>query len=225
MSNPRTNQAVSAADSSSLSGPEGGSASANDGVDEASTQSGSSAPDNEQPLPLDVVYGILKNHRRRLVLRYLDEVSETSTLGELAEYIGSIENNKPVESLSSSERKRVYVGLYQGHLPRLDEADVIDFNSDRGTVVAGDNAEYLLEYLADDAEPTRNWSPYYLALAGIGGVAFVTQQLVYQSAFLSALVIGVMVGLFANMALEHAYRSQLVALPALFHREATSESS
>lgn len=225
MSNSRPNQAGTAVDNSSLSNTASGSVSASDGVEEAATQSGSSASENEQPLPLDVVYGILKNHRRRLVLRYLDEVSERSTLGDLAEYIGSIENDKPVEALSSSERKRVYVGLYQGHLPRLDEANVIDFNSDRGTVVAGDNAEYLLEYLADDAEPTQNWSPYYLALAGIGGVAFVTQQLVYPSGFLSALIMGIMVGLFANMALEHAYRSTLVTLPALVRRRATRDSS
>ena len=98
---------------------------------------------SEQELPLDVTFEILKNRRRRLVLDYLREADETVRIGELAEHIAAIENDIPVQQLNSQQRKRVYIGLYQCHLPKMDDAGVVDFNQDRGLVDltdAGDTA-------------------------------------------------------------------------------------
>lgn len=153
-----------------------------------------------QPLPLDVVFGLLKNYRRRLVLRYIHAESDTSTLSELAEYVAAIENDKDVDALSSSERKRVYVGLYQGHLPRLDETDVIDFDADRGTVVAAENADYLLEYLDWDDAPSRDWPRTYLAILLAGGGVFLLQRTLFSSGVLSAILVGVLLGVIGSLA-------------------------
>jgi len=38
------------------------------------------------------------------------------------------------EKLTSRERKRVYVGLYQCHLPKMDGVGVIEFDKNRGTI-------------------------------------------------------------------------------------------
>jgi len=48
------------------------------------------------PLSLDLVFEVLKNERRRRVLKYLSESSsETVSLSDLAEHIAAIENDKP----------------------------------------------------------------------------------------------------------------------------------
>lgn len=104
-------------------------------------------PATDDALPLDIVFDILSNRRRRIILDVLASEDEPTTLGALAELIASIENGKPEASLSSKERKRVYICLLQSHLPKMDDADVIDYDEDRKTVGAGDNLESVVRYL------------------------------------------------------------------------------
>lgn len=175
------------------------------------------AADRDEPLPLDVVFGILKNRRRRLVLKHLVEESATSTLSDLAERIAAVENNKSENALSSSERKRVYVCLYQCHLPKMDDADVIDFDDNRGSVELADNVNALTQYLdvEDDEEATRDWPSYYVTLSVVGGGVFIAQRLLLPSDVLSGIIMGVLVGLFFNVALEHAYKHDVLQPNAL----------
>lgn len=175
---------------------------------EARADSTATGPDT---LPMDVVFDILKNRRRRLVIRYLAEESASTTLSDLAEHIAALENDKPVGSLSSAERKRVYVSLYQSHLPKMDDADVIDFDSDRGTVERDDDVDRFVEFIdVDLSEGERDWPRYYLALAGLGVVAFVGQQAFLPISPLTGVLIGVLLGLFVNLALEHAFQRGLL---------------
>lgn len=122
-------------------------------------------------LPLDVIFDILKNQRRRHVVRYLKR-HNTATLSDLAEHVAALENEKEVKNLTSSERKRVYVGLYQCHLPRMDDAGIVEFDSDRGTIELNRCAEQLDAYLIDEHEPSRQWSVFYLGIALMGGVGY-----------------------------------------------------
>lgn len=169
-------------------------------------------PDPEAELPLDVVFDILKNQRRRLVLRYLIEVTPTTTLSDLAEHIAALENGKSEDSLTSSERKRVYVCLYQCHLPKLDDAGVVEFENDRGTVELAGNTDQLTPYLdLGEDDPMTEWPKYYAVLAVIGGGLFVAQQLLYPSPVLSGVIMGVLMGLFINLALEHAYNRGILS--------------
>lgn len=125
---------------------------------EESTTNGSrwtpDQPESGFELPYDVVFGLLSNERRRIALRHLVEVSETTT-GELAEYIASFENDKPVHQLSSTERKRVYICLYQCHLPKMDDAAVINFNQDRGRIERSSNFDQVTRFL----RPEQDVSP------------------------------------------------------------------
>ena len=103
--------------------------------------------DGSDPLPRDVVFELLSAERRRLLLRYLDENGGRTMLGDVAGVIAAAENDLPVEEITSEQRKRVYVGLYQCHLPKLDDANVIDYDSDRGSVVLLEGAEQLFPHI------------------------------------------------------------------------------
>lgn len=92
-----------------------------------------------------MVFDVLSNERRRRTLAKLCVEPET-TLRDLAEHLASIENNKPTSALSSSERKRVYIALYQCHLPKLDDADIITFDYDRKTIERGSNFGQVTGY-------------------------------------------------------------------------------
>ena len=164
--------------------------------------------EQEEPpgsVPLDVVFGILKNERRRLVLKYMAEKGSSTSLSDLAEHIASIENDKPPSELGSQERKRVYVGLYQCHLPRMHDSGAIDFDKNRGTVEPGANIDQFYEYL-DQSEPTpRPWSRYYLAYAAVSA-AVVTSSLLFFQSMTNALFALSIAG-FAVIAILHSSRS------------------
>jgi len=135
-----------------------------------------------EPLSLDLVFEVLKNERRRRVLNYLIDAEETVSLSDLAEHIAAIENGKTELALSSQERKRVYVGLYQCHLPKMDDTDVIDFNGDRGTVALGANAEQLYPFLDAEDEQQRPWPTYYLGHTTLSVALFAAALAVVPSA-------------------------------------------
>lgn len=115
---------------------------------------------------LDEVFDILSSSRRRHVLRRLAEGDGPSSIGELAEHVASIENGKPVSALTSQERKRVYVSLYQAHLPRMADSEVIELD-DRGTVTLGSNADAVHDYLTEfSSADTDAPTPYAIHTGG-----------------------------------------------------------
>lgn len=101
-------------------------------------------------LSKDVVFDILRNERRRRTLGFLRDVGTTS-LSDLAEHVAALENDKPVRDLTSSERKRVYVSLYQCHLQKMADAGVIDYDRSRGVVELRGPASQCFVYM--DIEP------------------------------------------------------------------------
>jgi len=106
-----------------------------------------SGADESPDLSLDVTFEILRNRRRQLVLEFLRERDEMVTIGELAEHIAAIENDTTVRQLNAQQRKRVYIGLYQCHLPKMADVGVIEFNKSRGNISPGEHIEPLYEYL------------------------------------------------------------------------------
>lgn len=115
---------------------------------EAAAEGGTSpATVTGDPLSKDLIFDLLRNWRRRQVLRYLDGADGSARLDELAEHIAAKENDISIQALSSSERKRVYIALYQCHLPKMDDSGVIDYNQARGTVSLRNRAARLYPYL------------------------------------------------------------------------------
>ena len=98
------------------------------------------------------VFELLSADRRQEVLRYLDNTEGKATLSELAEHIASLECDCDQSQLSSQQRKRAYVGLYQCHLPKMADAGVIDYNADRGIVALNERSVRLLNYLYFEEE-------------------------------------------------------------------------
>lgn len=155
------------------------------------TGESSESSSNAKQLSKDVIFEVLKNRRRRDVLEYLQSADGPVTLSELAEQIAAWENDVPVSALNSTQRKRVYVALYQTHLPKMDDVGVIDYDSDRGTIELSENADLLRIYLTDDFRPDDPWYQRYMVLSLLGG------GLLFASRFsgLTTLVSGVVLTL------------------------------
>ncbi|MDG5760912.1 ArsR family transcriptional regulator [Natronococcus sp. A-GB1] len=162
--------------------------------------------DDDGRLSKDVIFELLKNRRRREVLTYLLEADETVTLGELAEQIAAWENDTSVNALSSDQRKRVYVALYQTHLPKMDDAGIVKYDQDRGLITLADNADLLMMYLDTDTHQQDRWDRWYavLSLLGISVVAAATLGLPPLAAVPTMALAGAVVGAFSVLTIVHA---------------------
>jgi len=153
---------------------------------------------------------MLSNQRRRYVLYYLNRHPEAVSLRDLAERIAAWENDVAVDDLEYKQRKRVYTSLHQTHLPKLDEASIVDYDREEGTVVLADRASDLDAYLELVGEHDVPWDGLYLGLTVVTSllvlVAWVGVSPVSELPDL-ALAAGVVV-LFAALAVAHARRAR-----------------
>lgn len=155
-------------------------------------QTGPGGPDGigTQELSDDKMFHLLQNERRRQVIRYLSDVDGTVSMRDIAEQVAAWEHDTSVQALKSDERQRVYIPLYQNHLPKLDEEGVIEYNQSRGTVKRTELADQLEQYLdtgpdtvtasphlppgdevGTDSSP--RWTDAYLGATGVAGMFFI----------------------------------------------------
>jgi DNA primase len=117
---------------------------------QSNTKSGTS-PADPVTLSTDDAFHLLQNARRRAVLRYLLEHEGESqfAMRDIAEQVAAWEHDTTVSQLSSDERQRVYIALYQNHLPKLDDQGIIQYNQPRGVVEPEPRIRLLQPFLED----------------------------------------------------------------------------
>ncbi|WP_225741259.1 DUF7344 domain-containing protein [Halorussus halophilus] len=165
-----------------------------------------------EPLSRDLVFDVLKNRRRRYALHYLRRAEESVQLSELAEQVAAWENGIAIEAISAAERKRVYTALYQSHLPKLDDAGIVDYNQNRGIVELSEAAEQLDVYLDMNTKPSVEWYNWYLGLA-VGGIGLLSAAFLGLPPFSmvgGVLVAALVVVAFAAVAVAHTYHARLL---------------
>lgn len=108
--------------------------------------------ENHLSISKDDLFHLLQNGRRRAVLRYFATRPEQQefNMRTVAEAIAAWENETTVEQLSSDERQRVYIALYQSHLPKLDDYGVIEYNQPRGLIVPTPLTALFEPYLEEE---------------------------------------------------------------------------
>lgn len=104
-------------------------------------------------LSQDVAFDLLSNSRRRKVIREVESTGAPLDLDYLSEVIAMMETGAASrEDVSYRARKRVYVSLYQTHLPKLDDWDVIRFGERNNRVISASNGPGLLAIMNSVSE-------------------------------------------------------------------------
>jgi hypothetical protein len=132
---------------------------------------------NTEPdtLSRDDAFDILSNRRRRYALYYLSSHHDGITLQQLSREIAAWENGVPVESLNKKQQKRVYVSLYQTHIPKLESIGVVEYDDESGEITLTRRADAVTTYLRADQQGDTQWYRYYLGLVGLSfGVFLLT---------------------------------------------------
>ena len=94
------------------------------------------------------VFEALSNERRRCVVRWLLSEERRTNIRALSRQIAAQENDKPVNQVSPTERRRVYNALQQFHLPKLDELGFVRYDLDRGVIESTNSLDNLRPYLS-----------------------------------------------------------------------------
>ncbi|WP_435099566.1 DUF7344 domain-containing protein [Halorubrum sp. N11] len=173
---------MSAGNSGSLSGEQLGS-DPETSTDDVSNldEIGKTSRSNGSSLDKGEIFDLLKNSRRRSIIQYLRAHDGYAELNEVAEHIAADENDITVRELSSDQRKRVYIGLYQCHLPKMDTLGVVEYDKNRGTIELQDSVSQLLKYMDpvdgdgnEEAAPDREWLAPAIAAAVVAVVGLGT---------------------------------------------------
>jgi hypothetical protein len=108
---------------------------------------------------VDTALDLLANQRRRAVLEYLTEAGGTATLTELAVEIATRETRAEPNAISDHadvsprNRRAVRISLHHTHIPKLADADVIDYETETETVTLRDRGRALLDQRDAVSEP------------------------------------------------------------------------
>ena len=126
--------------------------------------------DPSTALSTEDVYQVLSNRRRRYAIHYLKQTDESVDVSTLAEQVAAWENEKSIGELDSQERKRVYISLYQSHLPTLEKRGLVAYDENRGIVELTDSIDDADVYLEVVAGRNIPWSYFYLGLSLVSGL-------------------------------------------------------
>ena len=163
------------------------------------------------PRSKDELFQILSNSRRRYIIYYLSEAGTELSLKELATKIAATETDIPESAVSTEERQRVYISLYQTHLPKLEEAGIASYDDEERTVALTDEIRERGFFWMDAGDDSNEWYRYSLALALLGWalVAGVWLSLPVASAFgWAGVAVVVVVGLSGLAAAQYLRRQE-----------------
>jgi len=115
-----------------------------------------------------VIFEILSSERRRLAIRFLRDSDNGMEVNDIAEYIAEHETGESPPPKDA--RKTVYVSLHQTHLPKMDELNIVSYDTDTKEVSLDDSFRDVAVYM--EVVPRSglqiSWSEYYLAVSLIG---------------------------------------------------------
>lgn len=179
---------------------------------ERSTVVGESAPGDQSVtpppdsrLPQGQVFELLNSRRRRLVLYHLKQHGDGTTVTELSKQVAAVENETDVESLAKQQQKRVYISLYQTHVPKLADAGIIEHDEETGEIRLTGLVREVDPYLAPEARERYPWHLHYLVLAVLSSFLFLLHVagLPLLDALPAAIPGGLVIAAFAISAIVH----------------------
>ncbi|ELZ44474.1 hypothetical protein C464_13295 [Halorubrum coriense DSM 10284] len=115
-----------------------------------------------QEIPETDIHDLLRNERRRQVIKQLQGTVGKTTLRDLAESIAERETGEspPPKNIRNS----VYNSLHQTHLPKLDNSGIVEYESNRKTIRLTENARSVDVYMEVVTPYGITWSEYYSML-------------------------------------------------------------
>lgn len=93
-----------------------------------STEEDSGADSGAISASTDRIFEILSDAERRHALRCLETCQNPVALADLADTVACRKYDEPLSEISPEDVKRVYMQLYYSHVPKLEEAGLVEYD-------------------------------------------------------------------------------------------------
>lgn len=123
------------------------------------------------------LFDIFSNARRRQTVQFLNRQHGSCDLAPLVEQVAAWENDTHVDDVTRTQRRRVYISLYQTHLPMLEDHGIIDWDPEAHRIELEADFELFEPYLGQTTNGDRPWHTFYASLSVIGAVSLLTAWL------------------------------------------------
>ena len=158
------------------------------------------------------LFDVFSNARRRRAVRCLKAQNGSCELATLVEQVAAWENDANPEDVTRAQRRRVYISLYQTHLPMLEDHGIVDWDPDAHTIELLPSERIFEPYLDRDPTTTRPWDAIYasLSVAGVLALGLAGLSIGPVGAGAAPLVaIALSVAVFAVAVVHHTSRRSL----------------
>ena len=113
------------------------------------------------------IHDVLRNDRRRLTIECLREADDGRlSVRELAEQVATLETGQ--DPAPRNKRQSVYVSLHQTHLPKLDQLEIVSYESDAKVVTLEDRIRQIEVYMEIVPRYGLSWGEYYFSVGMLG---------------------------------------------------------
>ena len=126
---------------------------------------------SEHDLTQAELFDVFSNARRRRAVQYLTRRGGSCDLAPLVEQVAAWENDIDPEEVTRTQRRRVYISLYQTHLPMLEEHGIVDWDPDDHAIELIPPEEIFEPYLDHRLEDQRPWHRLYATVTAAGVIA------------------------------------------------------
>ncbi|OVE85978.1 DUF7344 domain-containing protein [Natronolimnobius baerhuensis] len=125
---------------------------------------------SEHELTQAELFDVFSNARRRRAVQYLKQCGGGCDLAPLVEQVAAWENDTDPDEVTRTQRRRVYISLYQTHLPMLEDHGIVDWDPDGHRIELLPSDEVFEPYLDRHLGSDRPWHRLYAAstVAGVG---------------------------------------------------------
>lgn len=126
---------------------------------------------SEDELTQAELFDVFSNARRRMAVKFLNERDGSCALAPLVEQVAAWENDLSPDEVNRAQRRRVYISLYQTHLPMLEAHGIVDWDPEAHAIELLHSGTTFEPYLHRHPEDAREWPLTYGLLALAGTVA------------------------------------------------------
>lgn len=103
----------------------------------------------------DTLFDALADDQRRALLAVLAEVAEPLDVETLAEIVGDHDTTGPDAEFPAADSTRMEIALHHRHLPKLEDAGLVTYDTDAGTVTYEGHPFLRDEWVDPDAAPVE----------------------------------------------------------------------
>ncbi|UHQ97924.1 hypothetical protein HYG81_18865 [Natrinema zhouii] len=103
---------------------------------------------NESPITFDIVLDLCGDEHRRIILAVLAEEQRSLTVNDLRSTILTYNHHMPVTEASGEVLTEIQSSLHETHIPKLESAGVLEYDSERQIVEPTEQFDQLQPHLS-----------------------------------------------------------------------------